>query len=266
MKSEKERAIVPSSPLGFERSALAGCELDELNREQIEAYIKKRASIVAELPFERLAVGMGVMAAVGNRLVPTAMGMIVFGHFPQLQRPEWGIAAVRIGGEKLCDPITDREELDGPLPTLLERALAFFDKHNRTLSPDDVNGREYPKAAVREAIVNALIHRDYRLTSRIALRLYDDRFEVWSPGGPMTQLDLPQLLDRGGFSFARNPMLVAAARSLGLAEQIGRGMPRMQQLVTEASGRSVSITSSNADFTVTLPSRFGPIRSTSPGN
>ena len=84
-------------------------------------------------------------------------------------------------------PVSAREELDGPIPLLLERALAFIDAH--TTSRQAVVGShretfaEYPPAVLREAILNALAHRDYNLTgATVDVTVWDDRIEIQSPG------------------------------------------------------------------------------------
>ena len=73
---------------------------------------------------------------------------------------------------------------------------------------------------MREAVVNALVHRDLRRAGRIAIRRFHDRLEVWSPGSlPEGLSDVSELLREGGVPHPRNPILAAFARSLGIGEQ-----------------------------------------------
>jgi ATP-dependent DNA helicase RecG len=257
--------MVPPPPTGFERSAVPGCDLDDLDMEALTAYLQRRAPSFAETqPVERLAQTLGLITGVGSRVSPSAVGLLCFGHLPQLARPEWGIAAVRIKGSSMADPIGTRVELEGQLRALLDGGLAFVREQTR-----DIEGElaEYPKEAVREALVNALVHRDYRLTARISLRIFDDRLEIWSPGGMASQLDPEQLARVGGISFARNPILAATARTLGLVDQIGRGMPTIRRAVHESCGRDPVLRPSGADFLVQLPSRLsGYVDTSGPTN
>jgi len=64
---------------------------------------------------------------------------------------------------------------------------------------------EYPLAAIRETVVNALAHRDYSRPGRLALRLFEDRLEVWNPGGLLPELNLEDLIRTGGQSVAGTP-------------------------------------------------------------
>ncbi len=246
--------MVPPPPIGFERSAVPGCDLDDLDMEALTAYLQRRApSFAQRQPVERLAQTLGLLVAVGNRVSPSAVGLLCFGYLPQLARPEWGIAAIRINGRSMADPMSTRVELEGQLRSLLDGGLAFVREQTHGIEGELA---EYPEAAVREALVNALVHRDYRLTARISLRVFDDRLEIWSPGGMASQLDLEQLAHVGGVSFARNPILAATARSLGLVDQIGRGMPTIRRAVMESCGRNPLLEPSGADVLVTLPSRL----------
>ena len=91
----------------------------------------------------------------------------------------------------------------------------------------------YPLEAVREAIVNAVCHRNYLSTAHIQVRLYDDRLEIWNPGGlpaPLTPADLLRDHD----SIPRNPKIAAAFFFAGLVEQWGTGTIRMAAALKEA--------------------------------
>lgn len=262
--------MVPPAPSGFERSVVPGCDLDDLDLEALEAFVKQRAPTFADaVPLDRLATQLGLYAQLGTKVLPTAVGLLCFGHLPQLTRPEWGIAAVRIDGRRLADPLVCREELQGPLRSLLAGALSFVEEQTRGMvgqGSEVGEVGEYPAEAVREALANALIHRDYRLTARIVLRIFDDRLEIWSPGGMVAQLDPEQLLLVGGVSFARNPILAATARSLGLVDQIGRGLPTLRRAINESCGRLPIVRPSGADFLVQLPSRRSSYVAPGPGN
>jgi predicted HTH transcriptional regulator len=118
---------------------------------------------------------------------------------------------------------------------------------------------EYPIQAVHEAVLNALIHRDYRLSGRASVRIYDDRLEVWNPGGMPVQLSLEHLAQHGGVSFPRNPVLASAARVLGLMDQIGRGLPTIRRAVSQVTSLPAHFGSSQSDFLVVVPSRFSRV-------
>jgi predicted HTH transcriptional regulator len=107
--------------------------------------------------------------------------------------------------------------------------LLFFARNMKVARLIEATGRdirEYPIAAVREAIANACIHRDYTIVGReVLVRMFDDRLEIESPGGLAGHVTLENL-DRT--RFARNPQLAVIAFELGKAEPAGTGIPRIK--------------------------------------
>ncbi|MBK8266049.1 MAG: hypothetical protein IPK80_32560 [Nannocystis sp.] len=251
-------ALIAPAPIGFERSAVPGATLEDLDLDALAAYLRQRApNLAASLGAEQLATRVGLLVAVSGGPQPSIAGLMSFGTLPQLHRPEWGLSAVRIAGKSLADPITARGDLEGDLRALLGQALAFVRAHTRAvpdlLRPGELR-LEYPEEAVREALTNALVHRDLRLSGRIGLRIFDDRLEISSPGGLPAPLPLDELAQHGSLSLPRNPLLAAVARGLGLIEQIGRGLPLIRAAVAEVSAQPVSFAASGIELRVTLPS------------
>ncbi len=252
--------MVMSSTVHYERSAVSGVEFEDLDQNSLQTYLQGRAPFLMEdKSAEQIATRFGLISLTGGRPIPTVAGVILFGTHPQLLHPEWGLVAVRIRGTKMADPIEQREDLEGKLSELLKQGMAFSRDHTQTVAnlvdPDDAEP-EYPETAVQEALLNALVHRDFRLSGRVTLRIYDDRLEVWSPGGMPVQLSLEHLAQHGGVSFPRNPILTAAARSMGLLDQIGRGLPTIRRAMAEVSSRPAQFGVSPSDFLVALPSRL----------
>jgi len=84
---------------------------------------------------------------------------------------------------------------------------------------------EYPSFAVREALVNAIAHRDYRLSGRrVEIRMFEDRLEVISPGGLPGYITIDNIVDE---HFSRNPRIVAGLFQWGYIEELGLGIDRM---------------------------------------
>ena len=128
---------------------------------------------------------------------PTLAGMMVFGEYPQGYLPQLFIACVVVPGRKLGDigelgqRFDDNERVEGTIEEMLDKALSFVRRNIGTMVIIDDNGQRtdvphYPMKALREAIANALIHRDYSINTEgayIYLRIFDDRIEVLNPGG-----------------------------------------------------------------------------------
>jgi ATP-dependent DNA helicase RecG len=251
-------SLVAPTPLGFERSPVSGASLDDLDLGALHTFLRRRVPNLADqAALDRAAVRLGLVGAVGSQPVPTVVGLLCFGVNPMLARPEWGVSAVRVRGANFADPVAVRADLEGNLEALVSQALEFV-RANTRAAPNLITpaepAPEYPADAVREALLNGLVHRDYRLSGRVSLRIFNDRMEIWSPGGLALPLSLDELAQHGGASFPRNPLLMATARGLGLVEQIGRGIPTIRKTLSETTSLPVQFHTSQTEVRVILPS------------
>lgn len=133
------------------------------------------------------------------------------------------------------------------------RIAGVFDEQRDPATRMDVP--EYPLTAVREVITNALVHRDYSLRGRIAIRLFDDRLEVFNPGGLPGHLTLDQITQEGGRSLPRNPILARTMREWGKMEEVERGLIRIRREMEHLGSEEPNFEAGEAYFQVTLPSR-----------
>lgn len=233
-----------------ERLGVSGAELDDLDLPALDAFLRHRVPAWLDvMSRDDVAVKVGAAAKISPRVVPSVAGLYVFGKAPQLVFPEWGVGCVAFKGRLVTDPILARVDLDGSLAALADGATQFVAER----SGGAVD--EYPADLVREAIVNALVHRDLRKPSRVAVRVFTDRVEIWSPGGPPEGVpELDDLARDGGVSFPRNPLVASFARALGLAEHVGRGLALLQRASTPAWRAELRV--SPRDVVVVLPSRW----------
>ena len=204
-------------------------------------------------------------------LVPTVAALLLFGRAPQRFLPQAHVELVRFAGA--APPMeragaagqgsaaADRATVEGTLPEQLERALDFIRRHMRVGMRVEGFGRhdvpEYPPVAVREVLVNALVHRDYSLRgAAVEVRMYFDRWEVTSPGrlpGPL----LPAALTEGEPQrLARNPRLAEAVRVLGLGEGLGLGLRHARAVLQQAGYPPPEIEEGAFSVTVTLSGAF----------
>jgi predicted HTH transcriptional regulator len=241
--------------MSSERLGVSHVELEELDLAALDRYLAERApALVAAGGREEAGLRLGLLAKTAPRVVPSLVGLYVFGKLPQYAFPEWGVSCVGIAGRSLGEPIERRVDLEGPLPVLAEAALGFVCGVGDEREAD---GGPYPREVVREAIVNALVHRDLRKPSRVAVRVYTDRLEIWSPGGPPEgQTDLEELAREGGVSVPRNPLLASIARRLGLGEQLGRGLVLVMQRGAPSLEERVEIKTSPREVLVSVPPRW----------
>lgn len=169
--------------------------------------------------------------SLSSSLHPTVAGILMFSERPDLYIPEAMIQCTRFRGIEGRD-IIQTQEIYGCLGKQAEDALQLLVSWLRR-EPRRVGARLkweclIPEIALREAIVNALIHRKYWITGSIKIALYDDRLEIFNPGNLPGLVDLEALGD--GTTYLRNPNLARLARRWGLVEKLGTGI----QLIFES--------------------------------
>ncbi|MEJ5299360.1 MAG: helix-turn-helix domain-containing protein [Thermodesulforhabdaceae bacterium] len=163
-------------------------------------------------------------------------GILLFARYPQRIFP---LAQIRIGifrGNQILDSHdfqgTLWKQLDGAMERFRQVLKVRFDIRVEELSLEGLQRREiweYPLEALREAVVNALIHRDYTYPADIQIRLEEDRLEIWNPGElppPLT----PQALYGPHASVLRNPLIAQAFYFAGVIERWGSGTTRIVDL------------------------------------
>ncbi len=150
-----------------------------------------------------------------------------------------------------------KREIEGTLPAQLDEAEAWLARN--TLHAVELRGmtrtdrEEYPREPLREALLNALVHRDYGLIGdRIRVMLYSDRVEISSPGALGGPMSIDTLLTR---RWSRNPTLVQGFVALDLIEELGFGLDRMIAAMKRAGLRSPEFKEVGDTFVVTL---YGP--------
>ena len=150
--------------------------------------------------------------------------------------------------------IQDRREFTGSLVQQMEDLYAYLDLHNQTKATFEgiyrTDIRDYPEQALREAMMNSLVHRDYSFSASTLVSIYDDRIEFASVGGLPTGISLDDIML--GLSVCRNQKLAAVFYRLQLIEAYGTGMPKIMKAYAATKLEPKIEVTSNA-FKITLP-------------
>jgi ATP-dependent DNA helicase RecG len=233
---------------------IAEATTEDLDTEKVNSYLH---TLEAQNGRVTTLMEIGLVRADGSVLRPTVTAMLVFGKNQQKFLPHASMKLARFRGRDVTGMIVDRAELYGPLDRIIEEAARFVLRNMRVAGPiqglyrDDTP--EYPIVAVREAITNAVAHRDYSINGqKILLRMFDDRLEVESPGGLTGPVTLENL---GQKRFSRNPLLTRLMYELRLVEEMGTGIKRMRREMAELGSAPPQFNSESNSFTVVLPAR-----------
>lgn len=195
----------------------------------------------------------------------TLAALLLFGIYPQAYFPQLSIIATCVPGCEMGtvdtsgNRFTDTRRIEGTLPDMLDGALAFVRKNMRTATKIDrttgarIDLPQYPMDAVREAVLNALIHRDYSFHTEgmpIQLVMYADRMEIINPGGLYGRLTVDQLGQVQPDT--RNPMLVTAMEALGKTENRYSGIPTIRYAMNAQGLPEPLFVDSRGQFKVVL--------------
>lgn len=202
-----------------------------------------------------LALGLAIKQ--GGEVVPTNAGILAACHDPTRFLPSAWVQCGRLRGPNGTD-IFDQTEVHGPMPRAVDKVMEFLLKHAyKTAVFGEVKRRDVysiPVEAIREVVVNALVHANYaERGTPIRVGFYDDRIQVDSPGLLLPGMTVESMRRA---SRLRNPSLARIFREAGIMEQWGTGVQRVFEQVEEAGlpEPSVEEVMDRLRFTVYVPS------------
>jgi len=250
---------------------VSGATFNDLDLRRLKDYfgrVRKQDDIPADddlAGWQTLLLNTELMAEDGV----TLSAVLLFGRNPSRFLPQSGIDAAAFPGTEKDYAAVERVKLRGPLTPLMneqaelveaglvEQAFDFVRRNTGTTATleDGVRRKErpaYPPEAIREVMVNALIHRDYLLSATdIELSVYSDRVEVISPGRLPNGITTTRM--RAGCRAARNQLLKDIMRDYGYLEHMGLGVPRkIVKCMLENNGTDPVLLEEDERFTVRL--------------
>lgn len=191
---------------------------------------------------------------------PTLSGILFFGENPQFYVPTSSIIASYIDGNDIAIPPSDKKELEGQVPLILENCMRFLkiyvkEKHIiRGLEPEI-----YPEIedfVLREALVNAVVHKDYTISAPIRIFIFNDRIEFHTPGKLPNTVTI-ESIKIGAAHVLRNPTLYIWLSKMGLVSHLGTGIKRIIESVKKTVGREVNLEMIDSEFILTIPRKEG---------
>ena len=160
----------------------------------------------------------------------TNVGILLFGLDVRRWLPGAYIQFLRVNGTSLADEVINDRELQGDLMAVLRELDALVDAQLAQFPVADTALTEryveaLPRVAVRELVMNAVLHRDYALTAPLRITWFNDRIEIQSPGGLYCEANPGNFPRQTSY---RNPVLAEALKTLGYVNGFGRGVIRAQ--------------------------------------
>jgi len=273
-REELPRLFQRRGVIRFETQPVTGSTIKDLNRSRLNEYFSRiRQQPVPAFEeadeWELLLDNTELLtdSVVGNGYVCSVAGILLFGTSPKRFLPHMAIDVAVFPGEEKDYDARFRGTAASPLvrfcdergdvlePGIVDQVMNMLQPH---LSREELHGVrrirnwDYPEAALREALVNAVVHRDYLLSSTgIEVCLYSDRLEIISPGRPPNGINADRM--RTGCRVARNQLLRDTMRDYKYMEDMGMGIPRkIIKLMEEEVGTTPALMIGEENFSLIL--------------
>jgi ATP-dependent DNA helicase RecG len=224
--------------LYFEETPIYGANETHLDRYQIQEYFKKVYDYDIEqndtIAYKRLLQNSGLLSEDGSA---TVVGLVIFGkrdtslvppvHYVQKFLPQAAAIYAHYAGSEITDELLDRVNFEGTAPELVEKVSEKV--LLRLSTPSKIKGMKredkipLPRKVLREVLVNAVIHRNYSLQSKIRIFHFDNRLEVISPGPLPNSVTVEKM--QTSYSIHHNPLIVKFMENMRYIDGLGRGVP-----------------------------------------
>jgi ATP-dependent DNA helicase RecG len=266
------RLLLERGEISWERLLPDGAAIDDLDPAKITAYTRRvgpaaegdplaflfrRGAVARGMGDREWGMGAGPPSPIPHSLspdyVPTNAGLLLFGRDVERFFPQCEVTLVRYRGRDMSDEFI-REDIRDTLVETVRRAEIWLSEHmrrgSRMLGLERQDWVQFPQGAVREALVNAVAHRDYTARGEgIRIALFGDRLECYSPGRLPGHVTLENLVAE---RFSRNETLVQVLADYGLIERLGYGIDRMLRQMADAALPPPEFRETAAGFLVTL--------------
>lgn len=258
--------------LWFGRKPMFRASLGDLDLTRLNDYLELTTGATAvptsgSTEWRHLLNELNLAVAVRDRTVPTLSAMLLFGATPSRFLSQAGISAVCYEGDEPDSPIVTNQLLDDPFvpllnnsgetvgPGLVDQACDFVHRSTALLTESRTGlsgGRQYPNMAVREAVVNALVHRDYATShAKVGVSVYGDRVEVASPGSLPDYVTIERL--KTGARYVRDFTLMRGMWRYRYMDDLGTGVRlKITRTMREHNGTVPKFIADNNSFTVRL--------------
>jgi ATP-dependent DNA helicase RecG len=248
--------LLERGTVGWERLT-SDALMDDLDQAKIHRYLE-RVGPAAGYPLGEDATAWlerrGCITRDDDRVIkPTNAGLLLFAQDIERHLPQCEITLVRYPGIEMSDEF-ERVDIRDTLPEQVARAerwlLDSMRRGSRMVGFERQDWTEYPPAAVREAVINAVAHRDYAVRGEgIRVALFADRLECYSPGRLPGHVTLDNIRDE---RYSRNEVLVQVLSDFGLIERLGYGIDRIYKQMADQGLPPPTFRETAAGFLITL--------------
>ncbi len=249
-----------------EEQVIRAAHVDDIDHHAFQSYLHAQGLDTDKDPQPLRSEDMrnaGVLAMSEGTLHPTLYGVMVFGRDPQRhpQTSSFFVQCAAYAGLDRAAEVTGASDAGGRLADQIGRSIAWCRSLGRRERYRGMVRKDLPlipERALREAIVNAVIHRDYAITgSSVLLEVFSDRVDVTSPGMLPNHMEV-ESVRAGSRPRSRNESMAHAMVVAGLMERRGRGWPLMRRTMREFNGTEPELVNDGGGSFVRVTFRLDP--------
>lgn len=247
------RLFQETESIYYDESVIFRATYKDLDAAYFEDFLKRYIDItVSDAELKNYLRNLKLVA--NNK--PTLSGVLFFGKEPQFLIPYAKIVAAYIPGRDISTPPADRKDIEGKVSEVLDDARRFLrlylmEEHQIKGFESEIKF-EVPEAALREAVVNAIAHRDYTISAPIRLLIFKGRIEIRTPGKLPNTVTI-ESIKIGGAHVLRNPTIYNLLAKMGLVTDLGSGVRRIIYLVKEHLKKEVHLEETESEFVLIIP-------------
>lgn len=231
-----------SSQYKFDQTIINAVTDKDLSAEKIDHFFKKSAGrtgrTVQPESYAKTLQNLNLTVKTNDVIRPTLAGFMFFAKEPPQDYAETSryiVQCVKYAGTRPGSPIVDKQSVIGTIDEQVEAVLKFIlnniSLHARIEGAKRVETYEYPEEAIRESIINALVHRDYsNQGTLVQVAVFSNRIQISNPGTLAPGMKIEDLRTS---HFSRNQVIANTMRSLDYVEEFGRGIDLMFEKMEE---------------------------------
>jgi len=246
-----------SGAIYYDELPVPNTSIEDTDLEYFEEFLKKSLGGGIEdfgIKTVDLLKNMKILTSYESDTVTTTGGLLFFGKHPEHHLPYCKVTIVRFPGNDIGEKF-EKKDIEGKLIEQIEETERVLKEYLR--SETKIEGFEkeeplfeIPVESLREAVINAIAHRNYQLPSQVRIFIFDDRIEIKSPGKLPNTVTVENI--KLGFPLHRNPLIVSFLAKEHRMTEIGTGIPRMIRLLKEHTGREPDFEERDQEFIVRI--------------
>ena len=255
-REELLRIFQSSKSLFYDELPLNNAQYEDLDISAFKYFLKNYIDIEVHNEEEIIHYLANFHLIEKETLVPTLTGILFFAFEPQKFVSEGRIVCAIFEGTDIGDTVLETKSLTGKIFDILQNVDSFFklslkNKHNvKDFLPE--SEFEIPLTALREAVVNAIAHRDYTINAPIRILVFANRVEIHSPGKLPNTVTIDSM-KIGGSHVLRNPSIYNLLLKMKMVTDLGSGVRRIVKLVKQHLNKDVEFVANENEFVVIIP-------------